>query len=213
MRLALDARHIFMVGSPSDREAVARAVHPDLEPAAIDGRFLVMLLAVRCSGGRLGGLPLPSFSQLHVATYVRERNEISTSVLRSAVTWPGLAGAFFGVPYRLARLDVAEGRVEGRGLGIALRYRLDAAADAGELPASDVALVETGGLRAFRVRSRATEWRSAVLVDPPRADILLALGFGVACDPTLRYARSGSLETDVPPRPVPSRSSSSRARR
>ncbi|MDQ3890406.1 MAG: DUF2071 domain-containing protein [Actinomycetota bacterium] len=213
MRLALDVRDLVAASWPTDPDAVARAVHPRLEPAAIDRRFLVTLLAARCSGGRLGALPLPAFSHLHVATYVRERDEIAAYVVRAAATWPGLAAAFFGAPQRLARLRVVEGYVEGRGLGVALRYRLDGPRDAGELRASELALVETGGLRAFRLRSRPTEWQSAVLLDPPRADILLALGFDVAGDPTLRYARSASLETHLPPRPIPSRSSSRRARR
>ena len=200
MRLVLRVRHLVLASWKTDRESVERALYPGLVPAPVDGDYLVSLLALRFAGGRLGRVPVPAFSQLNVRTYVAYRGEPAVFFLRAYVTAAGMGGAFFGAPFRPARLAFEEGRAESGALGLSIRYRPVGPGEPGELGRDELGLFEAAGLRAFRIRRDPASWARAELAEPARADVLLSHGFDVARNPALFYSADTSFETDVPPR-------------
>ena len=208
MRLALAVRDLLLASWRTDRESVVRTLPAGLEPADVDGEYLVSLVALRYSGGRLGSLPVPPFSQLNVRTYVSYGDEPAVFFLRAHVTLAGMGGALFGAPYRPARLRFAPGHAEAPALGVSIGYRPDGPGDPRELARHELGLFEAAGLRAFRIRRGPAAWSRALPTEEPRADVLLALGFDLAEPPALLYAEDASFETDVPPRRITSASNS-----
>lgn len=200
MRLAVRVRDLVLASWRTDRASVERAVYPGLEPAAIEGEHLVSIVAFRHAAARLGRLPVPSFAQLNVRTYVSYEGEPAVFFLRAYVTLAGLGGALFGAPYRPARIRVRPGRVEAPAAGVSLAYRLSERAQPGALGRHELGLFESAGLRALRIRRGAGEWLRGEPTEDARADVLLALGFELAGKPALFYASEASFETDVPPR-------------
>ena len=214
MRLVLAASELVIASWKTDRAAVARSVHPAVEPATVGGDYLVSVVALRFAGGRLGALPLAPFSQLNVRTYVSYEGEPAVFFLRAYVTLAALGGALLGAPLRAARLRFGAGRVEAPGPGFRLLYREGEPAAPGELCEQELGLYEAAGLRSFRIIRRAPEWRRAEPVDEPVADVLLALGFEPRARPSMFYGRDASFELDVPsPTPASPSRSASRSRR
>jgi uncharacterized protein YqjF (DUF2071 family) len=204
--LALVLRDLVLASWETDEASLARALPAGVHPATVDGVYLVSLVALRAEAARLGRLPVPRFSQLEVATYV-ERDGPAVFFLAGRVTLPAAPAVLFGLPYRPARLHVRDGRADAAGVGVSLRYRRGGPAGPAPLEFSDVGLVEAGGLRAFRVRSSEIPWEGAALTEPPRHDVLLALGFRLAGAPSLVYAERFDFAIEVPPRRVSSSSS------
>ncbi len=202
MRLFVTVPELVVASWTTDRESVARAVHPGLEPATVAGDHLVSLVALRVGGGRLARVPLPPFSQLNVRTYVTFEGEPAVFFLRSYVSLAGLGGALFGAPFRAARVRLRPGLVETPGAGVSLAYRGTGSGEPGELGAHELGLYEAAGLRSFRVRRGPAEWERADPVRVARADVLPALGFDVDGEPDVFYGRGASFELDVPARPV-----------
>jgi hypothetical protein len=200
MRLSLRVRDLLLASWKAKRESVSRLLYPGLEPATVDGEYLVSIVALTNAGGRIGRVPVLPFSQLNVRTYVSYRGEPAVYFLRTYVSWAGMGAAFFGAPHRPARLRFEQGRAEAPGIGLALRYRLGEPGVPGELGRHELGLFEAAGLRGFRIRRGPADWVRAAPVEEPRADVLLALGFEVTEAPTLFHAAHTSFETDVPPR-------------
>ena len=209
MRLSLAVRDLLHASWEVDRESVARALPPGVEPAAVDGAHLVSLFALRAQGSRLERLPVPRFSQLKVGAHVTYRGEHAVFFLRGHATAPGLGAAVFGLPYKLARLDVRKGLVEAPGLGVSLTYETGSPADPGELERAELGLMEGVGLRAFRIRRVDVAWTPAKPVRLSLADPLLALGFDVGPPASAFYSGSSLLEIELPPRRVSNSSSRS----
>jgi hypothetical protein len=199
MRLALRARALVLASWTIDRAGVERALYPGLEPAAIDGDYMVSIAAVRFAGGRLGPLPVSPFSQLNVRTYVSHEGERAVLFLRSYVTPPGLGAVLVGVPLRAARIRFRPGLVEVPAAGFSLAYRVGEPAEPGELGRHELGLFEAAGLRAVRIRRRPSQWRRADAIGDPAADVLLALGFEPRGEPAVFCTDEASFETDVPP--------------
>jgi hypothetical protein len=199
VRLSLVIRDLILASWETDEASLARALPPGVGPTAVDGRYLVSLAALRVEAARLGPLPIPRFAQLEVATYV-EREGPAIFFLAGRVTLAAAPAFLVRLPYRPARLRVREGRVDAPGLGIFLRYRRGGPGGPAPLELSDVGLLEAGGLRRFRVRSGDIPWEGATLTEPPRADLLLALGLRLDGAPALLYAERFDLGVDVPPR-------------
>jgi hypothetical protein len=197
--LRLVLRDLVLASWETDERTLVRALPAGVEPAAVDGAYLVSVAALRAETARLGRLPVPRFSQLEVATYV-ERDGPAVFLLAGRVTLPAVPAVLFGLPYRPARIGVREGRVDAPGAGVSLRYRRGGPAGRAPLEFADVGLVEAGGLRRFGVRSGVIPWEGAALTEPSRHDILLALGFGVAGAPSLVYAERFDFAVEVPPR-------------
>ena len=193
------------------RESVARVLPTGLEPAEMDGRHLVSLVALRYAGGRLGRLPVPPFSQLNVRVYTLWEGEPAVLLLDARVSPPGLLAQLFGFPFRTSLLRVRRGRADARGLGVRIRYALDGEADPGALGRHALGLFESAGLRSFRVHRGPCRWWRALASEHVRADPLLALGFDVNEPDSLLYAGGASFEIEGRPRLIAStRSSGSR---
>jgi uncharacterized protein YqjF (DUF2071 family) len=198
--LSSSVRHLVLASWQVDPEQVARVLPRGLAPAEVDGRHLVSLAAFRFARGRLGRLPVPPFSQLNVRAYAEHEGEPAVVFLGTRVTWPGMAGALLGAPYRPARIRVRPGSVRAPGLGVALAYEPRGAVEPGPLAGHLVGLFEAAGLRAFRIRRGATAWQRADPVGEARAEPLVALGFDLAGPPELLYAERASFEAELPPR-------------
>jgi hypothetical protein len=199
-------RDLILASWETDEASLARALPSGVQPATVDGTYLVSLVALRAEAARLGRVPVPRFSQLEVATYV-ERDGAAVFLLAGRVTLPVAPAALFGLPYRPARVRVREGRADAPGVGVSLRYRRGGPGGPAPLDFSDVGLVEAGGLRRFRVRSGDIPWENAALIEPPRHDLLLALGFRLGGAPSLVYAERFDFAVELPPRKVSSSSS------
>jgi hypothetical protein len=198
--LTLDVRDLLVATWPVERAAVARVLPAGLEPAEIAGRHLVSIAALRHAGGRLGRLPVPRYSQLNVRAYVNWEDEPAVFFLAARVSPLGMGGALFGAPYRPARLRVRRSLATAPGLGLSLRYEPAGPAEPGLLAEHELGLFEAAGLRSFRIRRGEARWQQASLTAEPRADLLLALGFDLAHEPTLIYAERASFETELPAR-------------
>lgn len=200
MRLRLEIRDLLLASWETDRESVRRALPPELEPADVEGRFLVTAVCMRARGGRLGRLPIPPFSQLNLRTYCSWEGEPAVFFVRAHVTPLGMSGALLGAPYRPSLLRFRKGVARAPGLGFSLRYELRGQAAPGLLGGHELGIFEAGGLRTFRVHRGPASWQAAEPVGEGRSDVLLALGFDVSGAPELLYAPRISFETDVPAR-------------
>ena len=209
MWLSLLIRDLVLATWETDETSLARALPPGVRAATVDGKHFVSLVALRAEAAQLGRLPVPRFSLLEAATYVDHEGP-AVFFLAGRVTLPASPAVLFGLPYRPARLRVSAGRADAPGVGVSLRYRRAAGGASAPLDFSDAGLVEAGSLRRFRVRSGDIPWEGAALVEPPRHDLLLALGLRLAGAPSVVYAERFEFEVEMP-RKV--RSSSSRAAR
>lgn len=200
MLLRHRVRDLVLASWETDAEHVARVLPAGLEPAAVDGRHLVTIAALRWDGGRLGVLPVPRFTQVNVRVYARHRGETAVVFLALRVSLLGMGGALLGFPVRLTRARVREGIVSAKGYGVELRYERSGPASASELGSHELGLFEAAGLRELRVRRGEASWERAEPVGPVRADPLRALGFAVTDPPELLYAPRASFEAELPPR-------------
>lgn len=202
MLLRHRARDLVLASWETDAERVARILPAGLEPATVDGRHLVTIAALRWERARLGGVPLPRFSQLNVRLYVDHGGETRVFFRSLRVTAPGMGGALLGTPVRPARIRVRAGLVEAPGLGVRLLYEPRGRAEPSELVSHELGLFEAAGLRAFRVRRGEAAWDRAEPTGPFGADPLRALGFDVSAPPSLLYAGQATFETELPARRV-----------
>jgi hypothetical protein len=193
-------RDLVIASWEADVERIRAALPAQVEPLALDGRFLVSLVGFHVTGGRLGKLPLLPFSQLNARTYVSWRDEPAVFFLGSRVTAGGLPARLLGAPYRQARLRVREGLLRAPGLGVSLRFVLGREADPGSLGRHELGLVEDGDLRSFRVRRGEAEWRRGELSERARADFLVALGLEPRGEPELLYTVRTVFEASLPER-------------
>jgi Uncharacterized conserved protein (COG2071) len=191
-------RDLVIASWEIDPESVRRAVPGGLDPLTVDGRFLVSLVAFHVTGGRLGKLPVPPFSQLNMRTYVSWKGETAVLFLASRVTAGGLPGRLLGAPYRQARLRVRAGLVRAPGLGVSIRFRVDGESEPGALGRHDLGLFDDDGLRALRIRRGEARWRKGELLEPARADLLLALGISTSGDPDLLYVERTVFQAETP---------------
>jgi Uncharacterized conserved protein (COG2071) len=195
----LRVRDLLIASWETGSDKLRRVLPAGLDPTAIGGRYLASLAAFRVEGGRLGRAPVLPYSQLNVRAYTTWKEEPAVFFVAARVTAGGLAGVLVGAPFRYARLRVGRGLVRARGLGVSLRYEVGETADPGLLGRHELGLFESDGLRLIRLGRAATEWRRAEVVEPARADFLVALGFEPGPEPELLYAERASFETEVPP--------------
>lgn len=196
----LRVRDLLIASWETERAAVDRALPEGFEAAELDGRFLVSLVTFRVVGGRLGRLPVLPYSQLNARTYVAWEGEPAVFFLAARVSAFGLPGRLLGAPFRQARLRVRAESLSAPGLGVSLRYRIvDEPAEPGLLGRHELGLFESRGLRTLRITRGAAAWRRAVLAEPARADLLLALGFELRGEPALLYTALASFAAQLPP--------------
>jgi hypothetical protein len=209
LRLTLDVRDLIIATWPVEGDVVAGVLPPGIDPAEIDGAHRLSIVALRYTGGRLGRVPVPRFSQLNVRTYVEWEGGPAVFFLATRVSAQGLGGVALGAPYRYAVLRFRPGSVRAPGLGVSLSYRAVGGTDPGPLGHHELGLFEHDGLRAVRIVRGGADWQAAELTEEPRTDILVAYGFSGLGPPDLVYAPRTSFEVDVPPEKI----SSTRARR
>lgn len=202
VRANLRVRDLLIASWTAERRAVERALPEGLEPADIEGRFLVSLVSFRVEGGRLGRLPVLPYSQLNARTYATWRGEPAVFFLASRVTAPGLPGRALGAPFRLARILLHAGSIRAPGLGLSLAYRPGEPAEVGLLGRHELGLFEARGLRAIRIARGPAEWVKAETAEPSNADFLLALGFEPRGEPELLYCARTEFKSEVPPKKV-----------
>jgi Uncharacterized conserved protein (COG2071) len=198
--LSLAVRDLVIASWETRRETVAPLLPPGFEPVEVDGKHLVSIVTYRVENGRLGRLPVPSFSQLNVRVYTRVEEEPAVFFVSARVTPFGLGGALFGAPYRPARLRFRRGQADAPGLGFSLRYVTAGPGHPQALGGHELGLFEAAGIRSFRIQRGEALWEDAVATEPATADVLLALGFDVHADPALLYAERASFDTILPPR-------------
>jgi hypothetical protein len=198
--LRQSVRDLVLASWETDAAHVARTLPHGLEAAPVDGRHLVTIAAMRWSGGRLGPLPAPHFTQVNVRVYARHGTETAVVFLALRVSLLGLGGALLGIPVRPTRARVREGSVAAKGLGVELGYKRGGPAEAGELGAHELGLFEAAGLRELRVRRGEASWERAEPVGPVRAEPLLALGFSLDKAPELLYSARATFELELPAR-------------
>lgn len=175
-----------------ERDEAERLLPPELEPAAIDGDYLISLAAMRYEGRGT----FPPFSQINVRTYVADEREEAVYFLLSRVTLPGLAAVLLGAPVGPARISVRPGSVEAPGLGVSLRYRVGEVTDSGPIGLHELGIFGRARLRAIRIRRSAAVWRRAQLEGPVLADPIFRYGIGVDQPATLLYTDAAALELE-----------------
>ena len=166
----------------------------------LDRRLLVSLAAFRVEGGRAGRFPVPPYSQLNVRAYVSHRDKSAVFFVASRVTAGGLPAVLLGAPFRYGRVRVSEGSASAPGRGVRIRYQPAEPADPGIFGEYQLGLFENDGLRELRIERREAAWQRAELLEPARADFLVALGFELRGEPELLYAATSSFGFEVPPR-------------
>jgi Uncharacterized conserved protein (COG2071) len=196
------ARDLVLASWETDPDRVRETLPAGLEPATVDGRHLVTLAALRWEGARLGGLPVPRFSQVNVRVYGRLGDATAVVFLAVRVSTFGMGGALLGFPVRLARARVREGLVDAPGFGVSLRYERRGPAGPSDLGAHELGIFEAAGVRAFRIRRGEASWERGETTGEVGADPLLALGFPVEGPPDIRYVARTSFEVELPPRKV-----------
>ncbi len=200
MHLSLHIRDLVVASWKLEREQAEGLLPEGLEPAPVDGVYLISLVAMRHQGGRMGGLRIPSFSQINVRTYVDHEHEDAVYFLLARVTVPGLVGVLLGAPYGPSRISVRPGAVDAPGLGVSLRYRVGEVTDSGPIGRHELGIFGRARLRAVRIDRSPAVWRSAEPVEAVRADPVLHFGLGVDDPPKLLYTDDAVLELEGRPR-------------
>jgi len=200
VRLSLRIRDLVVASWKIDRAEAQRLLPRGLEPTPVDGNYLISLVGMRCAGGRMGRLPLPSFSQINLRTYVANEGGEAVYFLLSRVTVPGLAGALLGGPLGLARIAARPGSLAAPGLGVAIRYRAGEETDSGPIGLHALGIVGRARLRTVRIRRGPAVWRDAELEATIRADPMLHFGISIDEAPALLCTGEAAFELEGPPR-------------
>jgi len=198
--VVLDVRDL-LVASWEISEDDARSLSSGLEPARVDGRYLVSVVGLGRVHARAGGVRLTPFSQINVRTYALLENDPGVLFLRSWATAPGLVSVLAGAPVGVARIRSRPGLLEARGLGVRIAYELGEPTDSGPLGRHELGLHRRRGLRAFSVRRGPADWRAARATEA-RADPLLSLGLDASAPPRLLFTPAATLEIRARPRRV-----------
>jgi hypothetical protein len=190
--LSFRIRDLIVASWTIERDEAERLLPPGLEPAPVDGDYLISLAAMRYQSSGV----VPPFSQINVRTYVADEREEAVYFLLSRVTLPGLVGVLLGAPVGLAQISVGPGFVEAPGLGVSLRYRVGEVTDSGPVGRHELGIFGRARLRAIRIRRSATVWHRGQVDGPVRADPILHYGIEVNEPATLLYTDGAVLELD-----------------
>ena len=200
MAVVLDVSDLLIASWEIGAEA-ARKLTSGLEPARVEGRYLVSIVGLGRVRARAGRIPLPAFSQINLRTYALLDGQPAVLFLHSWVTVPGIVVAFAGGPVGTARIRSETGRLDAPGVGIHMTYSLGEPIETGLLGRIKLGLHRRGRLRAFAVSRGRADWLAAEPLEV-RADPLLSLGLDPTARPSLLYAPKATLRIDARPRPV-----------
>lgn len=193
MRASFRIRDLVVASWAIERDEAGRLLPPGIEPAEVDGRYLISLVAMKYQS-------LPRHAQINVRTYVEHEHEDAVYFLLACVTLAGLPGALLGLPYAAARIAVRPGHVEAPGLGVSLRYRICEPADSGLIGRHELGIFGRARLRAVRIDRSASVWHRAEPDGPVRADPILHYGIDVTAPPSLLYTQGTTLGLEGRPR-------------
>jgi hypothetical protein len=192
VRVSFRTRDLVVVSWAIARQDAERLLPPALEPAQIDGGYLISLVALRHEG-RL------RFGQINIRTYVAHEGEQAVYFLATRVTVPGLVGVLMGAPFAPSRIAVKRGAVEAAGLGVSLRYELGEEADPGPIGRHELGIFGRSRLRTIRIRRAPAVWRRGRLLPPARVDPLVVYGLEPDAPADVVYAESALLELEQRP--------------
>ncbi len=192
MRVSFRTRDLVVVSWPIAREDAERLLPPSLEPSAVEGRYLISIVAMRHEG-RL------RYGQLNIRTYVEHAGEQAVYFLVTRVTAPGLVGVLMGAPFAPSRISVACGAVEAPGLGVSLRYEVGDETDPGPIGRHELGIYGQSRLKAIRIRRDPAVWRRASLHEPLRVDPLVVYGFKPDTHADVLYSDGALLELQSRP--------------
>jgi uncharacterized protein DUF2071 len=192
VRASFRTRDLVVVSWAIAREDAERLLPPALEPAAIGGRYLISLVALRHEG-RL------RYGQLNVRTYVAHEGEQAVYFLVTRVTLPGLVGILMGAPFAPSRISVARGAVDAPGLGVSLRYEVGEEDDPGPMGRHELGIYGRSRLRTIRIRRGPAVWRRGRLLSSPRVDPLVVYGFKPEVQADVLYSERALLELEGRP--------------
>jgi len=189
VRVSFRTRDLVVVSWPIAREDAARILPAGLEPATVDGRYLVSLVAMRHEASL-------RYRQLNIRTYVQHESEDAVYFLVTRVTLPGLVGTLMGAPFAPSRIAVERGRVEAPGLGVSLRYRVGEDTDPGPVGRHELGIYGRSRLKAIRIKRGPAVWQRAELEGPVRADPLVVYGFDPGERADVLYTEQAPLELE-----------------
>ena len=192
MRVSFRTRDLVVVSWPIAREDAVRLLPEGLRPAAVNGRYLISLVAMRQEG-------VVRYGQLYIRTYVEHENEEAVYFLVTRVTVPGLVGVLMGAPFAPSRISVARGLVEAPGQGVSLRYRVGDETDPGPIGRHELGIFGRSRLRTIRIRREPAVWHKADLEAPMRVDPLVVYGLEPDQGAEALYADRAILELEGRP--------------
>ncbi len=204
MRFRHVARRHFLVTWEVDPDRVSQNLPEGFSPALVAGRALVSLASLRLSRCRVGRLPLPGWRQLNIRTYVTDRRgEPAIFFFYLRVTLPGMVELPLGVPVRATLIELRDGSVTARGLGVSFTFALsDEPVDHPPLEpplgAHEIAYWRAAGLRRLVARHERISWQRATLDGPSQFDPVLALGFDVQAPVACAYADGIEFVAELP---------------
>jgi hypothetical protein len=196
VRVSFRTRDLVVVSWPIAREDAERLLPRSLEPATVDGRYLISVVAMRHEG-RL------RYGQINIRTYVEHEGEQAVYFLVTRVTVPGLVGVLMGAPFAPSRIAVQRGLVEAPGLGISLRYEVGEETDPGPLGRHELGIFGQSRLKTIRIRRDPTVWRRGRLLQPVRVDPLVVYGFQPDDQADVLYSEAAVLELEGRANPLP----------
>jgi hypothetical protein len=192
VRVSFRTRDLVVVSWPIAREDAVRLLPEGLQPATVNGRYLISLAAMRHEGA-------VRYGQLNIRTYVEHEDEQAVYFLVTRVTVPGLVGVLMGAPFAPSRISITYGAVEAQGLGVSLRYRVGEETDPGPIGRHELGIFGRSRLRTIRIRREPAVWHQADLEAPVRADPLVVYGFKPEEQAEVLYADGAVLELEGRP--------------
>ena len=195
MRVSLRTRDLAVVSWPIARGDAVRLLPEGLEPATVDGRYLISLVAMRHEGAL-------RYRQLNIRTYVEHEGEEAVYFLVTRVTLPGLVGVLMGAPFAPSRIAVERGLIEAPGLGVSLRYRVGDETDPGPIGRHELGIFGRARLRTIRIRRGPAVWHRAELEGAMRVDPLVVYGFQSDDPADVLYSEHALLELEGRPSPL-----------
>jgi Uncharacterized conserved protein (COG2071) len=192
VRVSFRTRDLVVVSWPIAREDAVRLLPPGLQPATVNGQYLISLVAMRHEGA-------VRYGQVNIRTYVEHEGEEAVYFLVTRVTVPGLVGVLMGAPFAPSRISVARGLVEAPGLGVSLRYRVGEETDPGPIGRYELGIYGRSRLKTIRIRREPAVWHRADLEGPVRVDPLVVYGFTPDDRAEVLYAARAVLEPEGRP--------------
>lgn len=186
-------------------DELAARLPATLQPLEINGRAHVSLASFRNRLGRLGLLPIPSYNEVDIRTYVRnEDGETGVFVFSFWVTTLGTAARPLGIPVSREPITCSQGQVDAPGLDVSLSYGVGGHAD--NLGALDAILGphpyaywrHNGRLRRMTGSHRRVLWHRTELRSEPRCGPLITYRVDASAPDLVLYSPDAEFSGHLP---------------